>query len=349
MSRRNIIKTLAFILSSPKIYAKQLIPHDEIHYVKGEIRFYNSENTHLEHDDLSIANLERAINNAFLGWDFKTGMHNFQCHAFDTINRHIYTLQHSTNNDNGAKITRFNMDKLGSNLHDIDTQGFDIRIGHQMLSIEHNSSVKLWTAKGPQESLSVIRFDYCPNGNAKNVEEYFLFNPEIFGSFYLTGNLSSDQKWIIVRGKSKDSSDYKGKNCIAIFERDKVLKHGPGNVWHLVEHIWPYDYYQRNSKNTSINPQSIFSEGKYVYLIFGPLDINKPNLIRKYSLQGELIDESSELTLGKREALQISNGLANELEGAQLVDFLPNSRPFLTIGFVRGGPVYYKGVYIIKI
>ncbi|CAM3807867.1 hypothetical protein ITX54_04255 [Rouxiella silvae] len=292
---------------------------------------------------------DKRINNSIVGWDFGLGMHNFQYHAFDTINRHLYTLQHFTRDSKGGKISRFNMDISGGELRALDAQHYDTDIGHQMLSVENSDhGVKLWAAKGLQESLSVIRFNYTPSGVASNIEEYTMLDPNEFGSFYITGNLSFDQKWVIVRGKSKESSKFNGMNCIAIFDLEKLVKHGPGNVWHLAKYIWPYDYYQNNPKNTGINPQSIFSDGKYIYLLFGPSDITKPNLLRLYSFEGQLLHQSSALKFGREEALKLSDGISNELEGAQIVRLSPQSKPVLTIGYVRGGPKYYKGIYIVE-
>lgn|GEM_PF-1558049 len=294
------------------------------------------------------SDVESCIDKGVVGWDFGKGMHNFQYHAFDVENSYLYTLQHSTNNNNGGKVSRFNMNNIGRKQVAVDAQSYDLNIGHQMLSVEHyGTEVKLWAAKGLQESYSLIRFDYTPDGLASNIEEYVMFDPQKFGSFYITGNLSVDEKWVIVRGKRPKNSINDGMNCIAIFSLKKLVNNGPGNVWHLAEHIWDYDFYQNNPINTDINPQSVFSDGKYIFMLFGPLDINKPNLLRAYTFDGNLIFESSELKLGKKQAFNSSLGQANELEGAQLVQLTPDSKVSLTIGFVRGGPVYYKGIYLI--
>lgn len=338
MNRRMICKGIlsAFIsyqLSPTYLFSKSNRAPES--YKTRELRLFNS--------------ITNSINSGVVGWDFGTGMHNFQYHAFDVKNSHLYTLQHSTQNNEGGKISRFDMNNMGREQISIDAQKYDIKIGHQMLSVEHSiSGVKLWAAKGLQESCAIIRFDYNPHGLASNIEEYIMFDPSLFGSFYITGNISLDQKWIILRGKSKRRGIYFGMNFMAIFDLKKVVNHGPGNVWHLAEYMWPYDYYQHNPKNLSINPQSVFSEGKYIFMLFGPLDINKPNLLRVYSFDGHILFQSPELKLGMNSNTQISTDMANEMEGAQIYQLSPSSKPVLTIGFVRGGPEYNKGIYIIN-
>lgn len=302
----------------------------------------------INHKQTNFSKVQDCINRGIVGWDFGVGMHNFQYHAFDTVNSHLYTLQHSTNDNKGGKVSRFDIKNIGKEQIAIDAQRYDNEIGHQMLSVENiGSEVKLWAAKGLQESYSIIRFNYTPDALASNIEEYVVFDPKIFGSFYITGNLSFDQKWVIVRGKSRDDSKYNGLNCIAIFNLKKLINNGPGHAWHLADYLWTYNFYENNPKNIEINPQSIFSDGKFIFLLFGPIDVNKPNLLRIYSFDGKLVFESSELKLGKNDALITSRGKANEMEGAQLVKLPSEDNLALTIGYVRGGPEYHKGIYVI--
>lgn len=285
-----------------------------------------------------------AITSSRTAWDFGSGMHNFQYHAFDELNRHLYTLQHSTSNDKGGKISRFAMDTEGNKVHVIDSQMFDTNIGHQMLSVENvGDKVKLWTAKGIQESLSVIRFDYTPHGSPQNIQEFILFDPDIFDEVYLTGNLSFDKKYLIARGKSKKESIYKGYNCLSIFEIERLLQQKEGKSWHLADTTWPYDYYLNNKKNTSINPQSIISWNGVIYIFFGPIDINKPNIFRAYTYDGKLLYESPEISLGK--GFNKNNQRANEIEGAQFIR-TSSGKTSLTIGYVKGGDELQKGIYI---
>lgn len=289
-------------------------------------------------------------NNGYVLLDFDTGMSNFQYHAFDELKREMYTLQHSVFNRHGGKITRFSMDGF-EKLNLIDYQKYDLRIGHQMLSIENldNGNSKLWVAKGPLESLSVLRFSYSSLSGPQLIEEFELFDPTEFGDFLVTGCLSYDQSKLIVRGRSRENSRFKGKNCIAIFDLKKLIKHGPGKVWHLVNKIWTYEHYSHHDKlYSNVNPQSIVSDGYYVYLIFGPLDINLPNYIRQYTLDGDLIYQTPELKVGYHIARNLSEGVANEFEGAQFLRLSPDTSPVLTIGYVRGGPKYYKGIYVIN-
>lgn len=290
-------------------------------------------------------------NTGYVLWDFHSGMSNFQYHAFDELKREMYTLQHSAFNRHGGKICRFSMDSF-EKLNLIDYQKYDPRIGHQMLSIENldNGNSKVWVAKGPLESLSVLRFSYSSLNGPQFIEEFELFDPADFGDFFVTGCLSYDQSKLIVRGRSKEKSRFKGKNCIAIFDLKKLLKNGPGKVWHLVNEIWTYDHYSFENKiYSNINPQSIVSDGNYVYLIFGPLDINLPNYIRQYTLDGRLIYQTPELKVGYHIAKKLSEGVANEFEGAQFLRLSPDASPILTIGYVKGGPKYYKGIYAINL
>lgn len=288
--------------------------------------------------------------NGYVLWDFDSGMSNFQYHAFDELKREMYTLQHSAFNRNGGKICRFSMDFFGK-INLIDWQDYDPRVGHQMLSIENldNGNSKVWVAKGPMESLSVLRFSYSSSKGPLFIEEFQLFDPSDFGDFFITGCLSYDQSMLIVRGRSRESSRFKGKNCIAIFDVKMLLKNGPGKAWHLVSKIWTYDHYSFDNKiYTNVNPQSIVSDGSYVYLIFGPLDINVPNYIRQYTLDGVLIYQTPELKIGYHIAKKLSKGVANEFEGAQFLRLSPSASPVLTIGYVKGGPKYYKGVYVLN-
>lgn len=291
--------------------------------------------------------LKPSISSGVTVWDFGKRMSNFQYHAFDEINGFMYTLQHSSSNSNGGKITRFPL-RFSEKPHPIDEQEFSTSIGHQMLSIENTNdgNVKIWSAKGLFSSYSVIRFDYCPHGQPQNIQEFVVFNPEEFGEFYPTGNLSYDQKWLIVRGKSKKESKYNGFNCVAVFNIEKLLKYEGSDVWHLADFIWPYDFYE-NDPETNNNPQSIVSDGNSIYLIFGPREINKENIIRKYSFSGKLLEPATIINVGVAQAQRLSEGTSNEIEGAQFLKIKKNQAPFLTLGYVRGGPVYYKGISLI--
>lgn len=291
--------------------------------------------------------LQRNISSSIRLWDFGIKMSNFQYHSFDEPNRILYTLQHSSTNSRGGKISRFPLSPSKNN-HAIDFQDYSPLVGHQMLSIENlaDGSVKIWAAKGLYASRSIIRFDYSPNNPLKDVQEFIVFNPDDFGDFYPTGNLSYDQKWLIVRGKSKLESKYKGYNCIAIFELSKLVNSTCMEAWNLASYIWPYDFYEGNV-NTNINPQSIVSDGNHIYLIFGPRDINKTNEIKKYNFLGKMINPSSIVNLGIMEARTQSFGKVNEIEGAQFLQIKPNTPPVLTLGYVRGGPVLFKSIEII--
>lgn len=281
-------------------------------------------------------------------WSFGTGMHNFQYHAFDEINRSLYTLQHSSFNLDGGKITRFPMDSDGE-MEFIDAQSYNPTIGHQFLSVEYQSDgdIKLWAAKGPKESLSLVRFNYNADGKPLNLEEYILFDHRVFGCFYMTGCISYDQKWIIVRGRSRPDSKYFGYNCIAIFNLKKLLEHGPGCCFHLAEHFWVIDHYLSDSKHSNINPQSIISDGYYIYVLYGPSHIELQNILRKYNFNGDIVFELNNLDVGKVDAMTKSDGHSNEIEGAQFIK-INDGPPVLTIGLIQGGPLLYKNIYIVK-
>ena len=315
--------------------------------LNNKIRLGKGNISHLAELKSFNYHLKENIYDSFPLWDFTSGMSNFQYHAFDEINGHLYTLQHSSTNGKGGKISRFPMANNGK-VKAIDSQDYCHSVGHQMLSVENlkNGTVKLWSAKGIYSSLSVIRFDYCPNESPKNIEEFIVFNPEEFGKFYPTGNLSYDQKWLIVRGKSKMNSSYKGYNCIAVFQVEKLINNKEREAWHLAEYVWPYEFYDNDPKSNN-NPQSIVCDGNHIFLIFGPREIDKQNIIKKYTLTGDIVAPEANLNIGIKEAKELSDGTSNEIEGAQFLKVNKNTPPALTLGYVRGGPVFYKGIELV--
>lgn len=276
--------------------------------------------------------------------DFGKGMSNFQSHAFDEKNRHIYVLQHSDKGTGGpARITRFALDS-GVIPRPIDAQEPTFEFGHQTLDVEYEpaGSVKLWAAIGPKFSLGVARFNYRPFGMPTQIEKYVLFHPDVFINAHCTASISYDQRYLVARGLSRRASRYGGKNCVAVFNLQKLTQFGPGDRWDCAEEIWPMDDYPSTEK---IDPQAIVSDGLTVLVLYGPLSIDLPNIIRRYSIDGRLLMEELSVELGKQDSMSLSEGLANEFEGAKYARLPPFNKPVLTIGMVQGGPTYFKRIW----
>lgn len=295
--------------------------------------------------------MHRDTKAGYVRYNFGTGMSNFQAHAFDEVNGYLYTLQHSDSGDGGAggpaKVSRFRLSGgEGPNAPIlVDAQNDSYLLEHQTLSVEYlpSGATKLWTGIGPKFSRGMCRFDYVASGAPANVENFELFDPSVFALAHATGSISYDQKWLVCRGLSAVGSIYGGKSCIAVFDLAELAAAGPGNRWSLAKWMWPIDDYAPDGVS---DPQAVLCDGKSVYTLFGPLDINLPNIIRQYTLDGVLIEESPEILIGKADSAALSDGLANEWEGAAFVRIRPEMPPVLTVGYVQGQPTFYKRIYV---
>jgi hypothetical protein len=285
-----------------------------------------------------------------VGWDWGIGEglgHGFlQSFAFDEVGRYLYTLQHSYKPPGTpAIIRRWTMDGPPSMAgREVDHMAGSLVLGHQTLFLERtkHNKVKVWAAAIPERALRICRFDYVPNGEPGNIEYYNVFDSVADGKATITANLSYDSKWLIIRGRRAGTTT----SVVKVFDFKSFVAAGPGDRSGEAKYVWEYQPVVQEGKVTSL--QGLASDGTYIYLVFSDSAINKPNLIRKYTLDGRLVSETPELMVGKLEAARIGAGHHNEMEGGTFVRLSPGGPPRLVVGMILGGgPTLVKRLYIL--
>lgn len=278
--------------------------------------------------------------------DFGRGLSDYQAHAFDPREGLLYVLQHKGRTSGPARVSRYRLHE-GRDPQLVDQMAPTNQIGHQTLSLERTSDgkVKVWAAAGPRFTRSIVRFDYVPNGAPGNIETIQLFDPNQFSETNLTGGLSPDGKIFVARSGNYKNGRSAADDCIGVFQRSAILDQKSNDEpAGLATWCFPKRF---TKEGRPISPQAVQTDGSYVYLFYGPRGINEDKVVQIYDLKGNAVQTSILNAVGLDDARRLSEGQANEWEGANFTLSPAGGAFCITLGMIQGGPVYYKRIYLL--
>lgn len=266
------------------------------------------------------ARQENYSSNSLIRWDLveingSTTIRGAQAFAFDEMNRHIYFTE-------GGAITRYPMDGTVQ-LSPLDTTGTGgTGLGHQGLAVERikdTNEIKLWTTSNVV-GRAAARFTYTPGVPITSdvVEEYELFPVGQFANnTSCTVTVSLCNRYVVAHGMIYGSSDASDTR-VRVFLLQDLLDHGPGDCTNLVLHEWSTLGILTNSDNPL---QGLACDGENVYLMAGGTGFT--DLVKKrisvHTLQGELLSNDVNVTIGKDRSAMDGDGTRWEPEGLSLL------------------------------
>lgn len=209
----------------------------------------------------------------------------------------------------------------------------DKDIGHQGFSLEakRDDSVIFWTSY-KDNPLSALRFELDSNNNVVHKTEVIVFPPQYNAKNETIPTISSDNKFLIVRGRTKSRVMF-----IRVFELDKIEKDIKNNNSETVDVSPKYKYTWLLPTSTLINDdaslrplQAMASEGTHVSILYGNAKINSKTLFT-YTMNGKLINKNTSINMGKDMAEADQGGYFYEPEG---ISFLPNTSKYDAIPYI---------------
>lgn len=217
----------------------------------------------------------------------------------------------------------------------------DKDIGHQGFSLEDNTrngSIIFWTSeKG--NPLSALRYELDKNNKLIHKTKIILFPSEYNVKNETIPTISSDNKFLVVRGRTKSRVMF-----IRVFELSKIKKIIISGKTSEVDVSDKYKYTWLLPTNTLINNdaslrplQAMASEGTHVLILYGNAKIN-PKTLFTYTMNGKLINKNTNIDIGKSMAQTDPGGYFYEPEG---ISFLPStsrtcSTPYILIVSGKG-------------
>ena len=229
--------------------------------------------------------------------------------AFSENERRVYTLHlDGVGSGNNSTINRYEMDgDIGALTQGNSTPVSQVA-GHQGLAVESGNN-RLWSTSFADKN-DAVRYIYTDSAALSGAEIFTLFdNTEFETSVSCTPTISYGQKYLLAYGTKTGAAD----TTVRVWDFAAMVAKGPGD--HKDDYIFTWD--TQGAVSATRPTQGIASDGVYVWLIFGDIDINEDKRIYTFTLDGELIDFQT-MTIGRAQALLDGAGTVYEPEGLSI-------------------------------
>ncbi|MGL4752273.1 MAG: tail fiber domain-containing protein [Aeromonadaceae bacterium] len=256
--------------------------------------------------------------------------------AFDDVNGYVYTQHVGGPSDSEySVINRYSKNGNVKQTADVSS-ATTLEVGHQGLAIQQTATgVKFWgSAKyGVGNGNKAVRFDLNVSSlgaNGATVEnvETFQFFPTDTSSQSSTPCVSYCGRYLVVE-KNATAIGAPG-NYIRVFELDKLTDSGDYSNKYFKE------FFVSVTNGAAKTPalQSMACDGSYIYILSGNSSVNDTHTLAVFTMDGELVREDRDFSVGKTDASGVGSGTFYEPEGMAISTY--NGIPTLFVQIAVG-------------
>jgi hypothetical protein len=250
-----------------------------------------------------------------------------QSFTIDDISRLLYVQFVVPGSRDLSSIWRYSIDE-GKTLTLLDKQFPSARIGHQGVSIEHNSfGTRLWMG-APGPSRDVVRFSYQSGVEPANVERFKLFGDN-FSRTAITMSISYDQRWLIALSRIRSSHGHQKK--LRVFDFQNLLASGTGDrssdfveEWNLPSEL-------------GVPIQGLASFDNQVWISYGRSSSKLKKPLVAFDMRGNFLQVVEDMRVGKASTLIFEAATNYEPEGLSASRLFGQGGLSLLTGLSIGG------------
>jgi hypothetical protein len=284
------------------------------------------------HPSLSVLNVEGAALERFDLTKQGQGSGNvIQGFAVDPYLGELYTLHDSASE---GVINKFEADGVRTQTSSRYNSARDVTIGHQQLDIcwDKDGTRWFWTAENyaiTNATRYIKRFQVADGASTEltisNQEQFKVWGDDVSGTGSSTIATSLDGKYLVTEHSGAGST-----NRVRVFDLPAMMLGGAGDYSSSALFEWTFEL------NTTTYPlQGLACDGSTVYIFTGSITTGPTLKVFAYTLDGTLIQEIDDFTVGETDARADDTGTdAYELEGAGWI--WQGSQPFLAVSIASG-------------
>ena len=288
-------------------------------------------NLRASHRSMSVLNVEGAALERFDLTRQGTGSGNVvQGFAVDPYLGELYTL-HDTSST--GVLNKFEADGARTQTSSRWNSTPTATIGHQQLDIcwDKDGTRWFWTAENyaiTNATRYIKRFQVADGAGTEltisNQEQFKVWGDDVSGTGSATTAISLDGKYLVTEHSGDGTT-----NRVRVFDLPAMMLGGAGDYSTAALFEWTMEL------NTTTYPlQGMACDGSTVYIFTGNIAAGPTLKVFAYTLDGTLIQEIDDFTVGETKAQGDGAGTAYELEGAGWI--WQGSQPFLAVNIASG-------------
>jgi len=234
-----------------------------------------------------------------------------QSFAFDDVRNETYVVSvKKTDGHEQSSIYRFQT-VTGAIESPIDGAEEVPFLGHQGLGLEYRkgNAPRLW-ASVRDDGYRAVRFRY-DRGQLIDVQFYKLFPDSFFAKNEVLPTVCDGQRYLAVRGRHSGN-----RMVIRLFDLQKIISRGPGDYSDAFSYEWEVNpSITRKIDGAYQGVQSLACDEKHVYILAGNANSKTAKRIHVYTLDGRMVRNNDDVTVGLDSAQSDPGGYFYEPEG----------------------------------
>lgn len=267
------------------------------------------------HHSLSVINAEDAALSRYVltrNSGSSSGQNVMQGFAVDPYKNELYT-SHVTGSETMI-VNKFEADgKRTQTAYRWNTTASS-DVGHQQLSISWDKSGQRWFWSSTNNNTinsarSVTRFQITDGSgtdlNFSNFEQFQVWDNSVTATASSTAACSLDGRYMVTEYNTPATT------TIRVFDLPAMMEGGAGDYSSNYLYEWSFDI-----AAAQYPLQGIASDGAYVYIFFGNINVGPTLKAFVYTITGELVQEIDDFTVGETTAQGDGAGTEYEMEGA---------------------------------